>query len=552
MPRTPQSEPEVPFLDHLFAVGDGAPSVDQKLDLARHVRESSADGGRQLDRALLEHLARTIHGLEAATAAQQELRELIDRLDAPPWHPALFLRAVETERGRRAMVLDGGTRRVVAVADGIDLDDLVTGEEVFLGVNGNVLAGRSPYGAPQCGETAFFERLTGDGRCVLRWRDEEIVVDAAGALDAAALKAGDLVRWDRTAWMAFEQIENAPGRRFLLDVVPDLSRSQVGGQDAHLDMLLSALTATLVAPEKAALYGLGGRRSILMVGPPGCGKTLMARVAAAEVTRLGGRQCRFAVVKPAEWESQWVGQTQHNIRDCFRALREASDGYAVLFMDEIESIGRIRGGAVNHHGDKFLAALLAELDGFTERTGVAIIAATNRKDLVDPALLERLSDIEIEVRRPDLRGARAIFDIHMPETVPVDPAVAREEIIETAVSRLYSPNAENTLCTVRFRDGKSRTVVARELASGRLFAQICRAACQRAFLRDVRNNEPGVRVADMEHAVSEAIARLASTLSRHNVHAYLSDLPQDVDVVAVEPAVRKIAYPHRYRYRYAA
>src|SRR6185503_21153634 len=136
--------------------------------------------------------------------------------------------------------------------------------------------------------------------------------------------SGDQVRWDRTAWMAFEKIVAAAGRHFLLDEVPDVGPEQVGGQDASLELLLSALTTTLVAPEVAARYRLGGRCSVLMVGPPGCGKTLMARVAAAEASRLSGRTCRFAVVKPAEWESPWVGETQQNIRSCFRALREAA------------------------------------------------------------------------------------------------------------------------------------------------------------------------------------------------------------------------------------
>jgi ATP-dependent 26S proteasome regulatory subunit len=548
MPRMPHPGSEVPFLEQLLAVGDDAPGIDRKVELVQTLRARAPDGGRQLDHALFERLTRMSQGLRVAEAAQRELREILDRLDSPPWHPALFLRAVETDLGPRAMVLQGGGRRVVAVADGIDLDALVPGEEVFLGTELNVVAGRSPYGMPQVGETAFFERTTSDGRCVLRWRDEEVVVDPAGTLDVAGLKSGDQMRWDRTAWMAFEKIDGAAGRRFLLEEVPEASPGLVGGQEENLDALLSTLTAMLVAPEKAARYGLGGRRSILMVGPPGCGKTLMARVAAAEVARLSGRRCHFGVVKPAEWESAWVGETQQNIRNCFRALREASDGCAVLFLDEIESVGRIRGAAANQHGDKFLAALLAELDGFAERSGIAIVAATNRKDLVDPALLERLSDVEIAVQRPDMRGARAIFDVHLPQAVPLDPAAARDEIVETAVSRVYSPNAENALCTLRFRDGKSRTVVARELASGRMFAQVCRAACQAAFLRDLRGGDPGLRVADMEQAVSEALERLASTLSRQNVHAYLCDLPQDVDVVSVEPVVRKVSRPYRYRH----
>lgn len=546
MSRIPPPERGLPLLDELLAVGDGAPTLEQKVELARLMRGRSPESASQLDRALLDQLMRMRTGLRAAEAAQQELRELLDRLAAPPWHPALFLGAVETHLGPRAMVLHGGARRLVALANDVDLDTLVVGEEVFLGTEGNVVAGRSPYGAPPYGETAFFERVTADGRCVLRWRDDEVVVDAAGTLQVRDLANGDLVRWDRTAWMAFEKIDAAAGRRFLLDDVPTTGRDRVGGLEADLDAVLSALTATLVDPARALAYGLGGRRSILMVGPPGCGKTLMARVAAAEVSRLSGQRCRFAVVKPAEWESPWVGETQQNIRNCFRALREASDGFAVLFLDEIESIGRIRGAASNLHGDKFLAALLAELDGFSDRTGIAIVAATNRKDLVDPALLERLSDVEVAVSRPDMRAARAIFDIHLPATLPLRDD--RTAIVDTAVSRLYSPNGDNELCTLRFRDSTLRTVAAREVASGRLFAQICRAACQAAFLRERRGGDAGLRVADMEHAVAQAIDRLATTLTPHNLRAHLADLPQDVDVVSVEPVVRRTSRTHRYRH----
>ncbi len=547
MPRMQRPEPEIPFLDDILATGEQAPDLARKVELAHTARTMSADGGRRLDQILLDRLARQSLGLAAAQAAQQELRAMLERLDAPPWHPALFLRAVPTDLGPRAMVLHGGARRLVALADGLDLDTLVTGEEVFLGNEGNVMAGRSPYGAPQYGETAWFERVTADGRCVLRWRDEEVVVDAAGTLDAAALEPGDQVRWDRGAWMAFERIAGGSARRFLVDEIADIGREVVGGQGRSLDRLVGALTATLVAPAKAARYGLRGRRSVLLHGASGCGKTLMTRVAAAELRRCSGRSVHFAVVKPGEWEGSFVGETQRNIRLTFEQLRR-TDGLTVLFLDEVESIGRIRGGASNQHADKFLAALLAELDGFTDRSDVAIVSATNRKDLIDPALLERLSDVEIAVDRPDLRGARAIFDVHLPQDLPIHAADGRDALIETAVSLFYSPNADNALCTLGFRDGTRRTIAARELASGRTFAQICGAACLTAFLRDEHEGDPGLRTADIEDAVVDVLDRLATTLTARNAHAHLADLPQDVDVVSVEPVVRRVRRPHRYRH----
>jgi SpoVK/Ycf46/Vps4 family AAA+-type ATPase len=194
---------------------------------------------------------------------------------------------------------------------------------------------------------------------------------------------------------------------------------------------------------------------------------------------------------------------------------------------------------------------LAELDGFADRRNVAIICATNRKDLLDSALYERLSDLEISVGRPEMTGARAIFQIHLPESVPFHPngvlaKSTRQELIEHAVSQFYSPNAGNELCTLRFRDGKQRVIVARELASGRLFENVCRSARRSAFLREVRGGAEGVRLSDMQDAVSQTLERMRHTLTINNAQAYLHDLPQDVDVVSVEPVVRRVKQPHKY------
>ncbi len=531
---------------------EGAANFDETVASLQRLRGQSAETAAVVDRTLVESVAVYRRSLRIAQQQINECREVVERLSAPPLHPAIFHRIIAAAGESKALVQMGNARRVVLPGEEIDLTVLVRGDEVFLNNEQNLIIAVSPDGPPNCGETAVFERCLPDGRLVLRHHDDPVVLDVSGRLANTKLKPGDAVRFDRNFWMAYERIELEASRRYLLDEVPNLSLSSVGGHSANLESLLSVLTLILVEPRCAAAYGLTGRNSILMVGPPGCGKTLMARVAVSEIGRLTGKKCRFAVVKPAEWESPWVGQTQENIRQCFQSLREVGeDGYAVLFMDEIESVGRIRGGAVSQHSDKFLAALLAELDGFSDRKNVAIICATNRKDLLDSALYERLSDLEINVGRPDMKGARAIFQIHLPENVPFNPngewaKSTREELINHAVSQFYSPNAANELCTLRFRDGKQRTIVARELASGRLFENVCRTARRTAFLREVRGGVAGVQLSDMQEAVSQTLERMRSTLTIRNAHAYLPDLPQDVDVVSVEPIVRKVKQPHKY------
>lgn len=543
---------DLPLADMILATGQGAPSVDEKIAMIRMMRDQSPDHARALDAFMVREIESLRGGMLEAREHQAKMKDLLDKLTSPPMFPATFLRRMGTSYGDYALVLTGNTRRVVGFANEADANELRVGDDVLLSNELNAIVARPGTPMPDSGELATFERFSEDGRLVVRSRDEEYVVCPAADLDCAELAPGDLVRWDPMARLAFERLEGHEGKQFFINEIPDIDRSQVGGQDAALEALLSALTATLVDAALASTYGLSGRQCVLLSGPPGCGKTLMARVAAAETSRLSGQKCRFAVVKPAEWYSPYVGVTEMNIRRTFQALREASEcGPAILFLDEIETIGRTRGGSFDHHSDRFLGCVLAEIEGFAGLRNVSILAACNRKDLCDPALLERISAVDIYVPRPDMRGARAIFAIHLPESLPFNPngsaaAETRGEMIECAVSAFYSPNADNELCVVTFRDGKTRTVYSRELASGRIFEQICTAAKRYAFLRHVRGGEAGLRVSDILKAVSDAVERLASTLTRHNIHGYLEDLPQDVDIVSVEPVKRKVQRTHEY------
>jgi len=551
MPRP--SKNEMLPLDPLLADGASGLGLEERIAYVEMLRSGGPEQSRRIDQYLLTHLSNSREGLAHAKEKQAELGAMIEKLTAFPWHTAIFVDSVATLGGDRAIVLHGTAQRVVGLNEGVALAELKAGDEVFLTNGLNLIMAKSPRGARLSGETAHFDRKLPTGQMVVKWRDEELIADAGPALAATELASGDLVRFDRSLWLAFEKVEAARGHKCLLEAVPDIRSEQIGGLGAQIETLHSALTMALTDPGRAARYGMGGRQSILMIGPPGCGKTLMAKAAANEVMRASGTRCQIAVVKPAEFESPWVGETQANIRNFFERLREAaSEGFVVAFFDEIESVGRIRGHALGRHDDKFLAALLAELDGFTDRKNIAIISATNRKDLIDPALLERISDIEIPVARPNLQGARSILGIHLPATLPFCPngseaAATREQIIETAVSRFYSPNSDNEISRIRFRDGKERTVVARELVSGRIFEQVCRQARRAACLREAQGEgEPGLRVSDIDDAVAQAMQRMRTTLSAENAHSHLTDLPQDVSVVSVEPVVRKVKQAGRY------
>jgi ATP-dependent 26S proteasome regulatory subunit len=499
--------------------------------------------------------------LERTQAAHLELRALVEGLTAPPWYPALLQRVVETEAGRRALVWVGASPRLVALHPELDPESFAAGEHVYLDHQQSTVLARANGGFVPPTETATFVRLAPDGRLAVRVRDDELLLECAARFDAAALCPGDSVLFDRPSRLALERLPGSAGQQYLLEDVGELARERVGGHRESLDELVAVLTAALVDPELARAYGLAGRRAILLYGPPGCGKTLLARTAASEVQRRSGRRCRFAVVRPGEFESPYVGESEANIRSCFERLREAAaDGLSLLFLDEIESIGRTRGALGARHSDRFLAALLAEVDGFRARGSVAILAATNRRDLLDPALLSRLSDVEIPVPRPDLRAAREIFAVHLPESLPYarrgecgapasesrEAAGIRQEVVETAVSLLHAPNAENEIARLTLRDGTQRTVRARELASGRLIEQICLAAREKAFRRHARGEGAGVSCADAADAVADALARLATTLSVHNARAHLDDLPQDIDVVRVEPIRARPERRHRY------
>ncbi|MFY9573298.1 MAG: AAA family ATPase, partial [Blastocatellia bacterium] len=556
MIRTPRQDADIrTLLNQLTAVGEGVPTVEEKVQIAHLIRSQSRDAAKQVDEFLIDEATRLRAGLNEAQFNQEKLQAMLDKLTAPPWHPAIFLGLAPLATREAAMVLYSGVRRVVTISDDIDPYSLAVGDEVLLGDELNVVVDKSPYNFFQSGETVTFHRYMPDRRLVIKHRDEEVIVDAADALAEGELKPGDLVRWDRHALMAFEKVDRSKGAELFLEETPRESFENIGGLDRQIEELQRSIRLHLYNAETARRYQLRQKGSVLLVGPPGTGKTMMARALAnwlGSISKSG--RARFINIKPGGLHSMWYSQSEANYREAFRVAREAGeedpDVPVVMFFDEVDALGASRGHSLMRVDDRVLTAFMTELDGLDKRGNVLVIGATNRRDAIDPALLRpgRLGDLVLEVPRPNMKGAREIFRKHFGAEIPyafegLDSNAARREIIEGGISRIYAPNADSDVVTLTFRDGKRRIVQARELISGANIEKIALSTKERACVDEIESGQSGVRLTHLLPAIAEELESISGTLTPANCRNHLTDLPQDVDVVRVERIQRKVSRP---------
>jgi len=538
--------PELTEMLNLILAPPHALPLETRLDCLNNVRRQDPDVAAQMDRALLHKLDGQHKALLETKALHEKLEHSLAKFQAPPLHPATFLRLIPLREGDRALVQHGNSRHLVMLDEQIDPATLATGRGVFLSRDFNAILALAPKDTLPEGEISFFERRLPRERILVKVRDEEIVAMVVPDLRGEKLEPGDRLIWDRDARIAFEKLQRAEDHHLFLMEQPTDSFDMIGGLDAEILQIQRALSTHLDQPDIADSYGMPRIRAILLEGPPGTGKTMIARSLANWIaSRTPGGRPLFMNIKPAALHTPYYAEAERNYREAFRMAREAASRNhgvpAILFFDELDGIGAQRGQSLSRVHDNVLMAFLAELNGLEERGDVIVVAATNRADALDAALVRpgRMGDLVITIPRPNARAAREILSRHVADRAPfAEGSGGRAACIDACISRLYTPNGDNRLATLKFRSGAERSVHAADMINGAILANIARRALTRACYRELDTGCAGVRMEDFSAALEAEFDAAARLLTPANCRHHLSGLPQDMDVVKVEPVRR--------------
>ena len=464
-----------------------------------------------------ERLAET---LREARDQIMKLKEEVDRLAQPPAGFGTFLNRNEDDS---IDVFTGGRKLRVNVSPSVELDDLVRGQEVMLNEALNVVAALD---FEEVGEVVMFKELLDDGERVLviANADEERVVRLAEPLRSMTLRAGDSLLLDSRAGYVYEKVPKSEVEELVLEEVPDIEYGSIGGLVNQIDQIRDAVELPYLYPDLFKEHQLKPPKGVLLYGPPGCGKTLIAKAVAnslakkvaAKTGQQGGTAGKsyFLNIKGPELLNKYVGETERHIRLVFQRAREKASGGTpvIVFFDEMDSLFRTRGSGVSSDVENTIVPqLLSEIDGVELLENVLVIGASNREDMIDPAILRpgRL-DVKIKIERPDAESARDIFSKYLTADLPLhdddlaefggDRQACVAGMIQAAVERMYTETEENRFLEVTYANGDKEILYFKDFNSGAMIQNIVDRAKKMAIKDLLEHDQKGLRISHLLQA----------------------------------------------------
>jgi proteasome-associated ATPase len=503
---------------------------DEIAELRRRLHEAP-QRVRSLEERLLEAKGQLSHAtsqnekltftLQQAKEHIAALREEVEKLTQPP---AAYGTYLQTNDDGTVDVFSSGRKMRVSLHPELETDELRKGQEVVLNESLNVVMVRDHEAG---GEVVTIAEVLEDGRralCTGRG-DEERVAEISEYLAGIKLRAGDSVLMDPRSGLLLEKLPRPEMEEIVLEEVPDVTYSDIGGLDEQIEAITDAVELPYLHRDLFAEYRLPAPKGILLYGPPGCGKTLIAKAVAnslaKKVSELAGNEksrSYFLNIKGPELLNKYVGETERQIRLVFQRAREkAEEGVPVIvFFDEMDSLFRTRGSGISSDMESTVVPqLLAEIDGVETLRNVIVIGASNREDLIDPAILRpgRL-DVKIKIERPDEASAEQIFGRYFTTDLPLDPAdiaahggsdadKAVKAMIELTVREMYRSEPENRFLEVTYQNGDKEILYFKDFSSGAMIENIVRRAKKLAIKRAIAGTGRGIRLADLLESIKQ-------------------------------------------------
>ncbi|MFV0526706.1 MAG: proteasome ATPase [Acidimicrobiales bacterium] len=504
-------------------------TMEEEVITLRRRLQDAPKRVRTLEERLLDtkgQLAQAVSQNEKLTYTLREarehiaaLREEVDKLTQPP---SAYGTLLGMNSDGSVDVFSSGRKMRVEAHPAIEVDELVRGAEVVLNESLNVVKVRPPE---HSGEVVTVKEMLEDGvRAVIVGRaDEERVVDMAEHLIGVGVRAGDSMLLDSRSSVLVERLPKAEVEDLVLEEVPDVSYADIGGLDDQIETIVDAVELPFLHAELFAEHELPAPKGILLYGPPGCGKTLIAKAVAnslaKKVSEMSGDDVSrsfFLNIKGPELLNKYVGETERQIRLIFQRAREKSEeGWPVIiFFDEMESLFRTRGSGISSDIESTIVPqLLAEIDGVETLKNVIVIGASNREDLIDPAILRpgRL-DVKIKIERPDEMAARAIFANYLTSDIPIgqsevdahgslDQAITA--MIEQAAAYMYRTDDDTRFLEVTYQNGDKEILYFKDFSSGAMIENIVRRAKKLAIKRFLDEGVKGIVTDDLLVSVTQ-------------------------------------------------